>query len=342
MKKINIYLSFLLILAFVFTACEEQNMPEPLIIQKKEIKSAEYYANLRAYKRSDHAIAFGWFGGWTATGACSKSCLSNIPDSMDVVSIWGKADCFNLTPEKKADLKHVQEVKGTKVLMCWIVSNVGDAIGVEHFPDGMTFENFKGKEARIAAYAKAIADTIYKYNLDGFDIDFEPNYSPHGAGDIAKKGFGIQQDTMHFFVSQLGRYLGPESGTDKLLCIDGEPDQLNKETGKYFSYYISQAYDCSGPADLQRRFNSMSHLEGFAPEKYIVTENFEAHWKKGGVNYRDENGNTMPSLLGMATWNPKEGRKGGVGAFHFEYEFVHNPDYKFMREAIQIQNPAVK
>jgi hypothetical protein len=48
----------------------------------------------------------------------------------------------------------------------------------------------------------------------------------------------------------------------------------------------------------------------------------------------------MPSLLGMAYWNPDEGRKGGTGTFHMEYEFA--TDYKYLRQAIQIMNPAKK
>ena len=30
-----------------------------------EMPGNDYYENLRAYKRSEHSVAFGWFGGWT-------------------------------------------------------------------------------------------------------------------------------------------------------------------------------------------------------------------------------------------------------------------------------------
>ena len=50
----------------------------------------------------------------------------------------------------------------------------------------------------------------------------------------------------------------------------------------------------------------------------------------------------MPSLLGMARWQPADGsgKKGGVGTYHMEYEYALDPEYKYMRQAIQIMNPA--
>ena len=90
---------------------------------------------------------------------------------------------------------------------------------------------------------------------------------------------------------------------------------------------------------MQTRF-AAAKKHGLTPERLIVTENFESYWKNGGVTYTDEEGNKMPSLLGMAGWHPEEGRKGGCGAYHMEYEYAHDPEYKFMRQAIQIMNPA--
>ena len=42
--------------------------------------------------------------------------LRGIPDSMDIVSLWGGA--FNLTEAQKSDLKEVREKKGLRVLYC--------------------------------------------------------------------------------------------------------------------------------------------------------------------------------------------------------------------------------
>ncbi len=64
-------------------------------------------------------------------------------------------------------------------------------------------------EASIRKYASAVVDTISKYGYDGFDIDYEPNYG--NRGNIVN-----DDDRMFIFVDELGKHLGPKSGTGKL------------------------------------------------------------------------------------------------------------------------------
>ena len=52
-------------------------------------RSEEYYAALREYKKTDHEVAFGWFGNWVGAGASLENSLRALPDSVDFVSIWG-------------------------------------------------------------------------------------------------------------------------------------------------------------------------------------------------------------------------------------------------------------
>ena len=51
---------------------------------------------------------------------------------------------------------------------------------------------------------------------------------------------------------------------------------------------------------------------------------FEAYAPTGGA------------LLSQAATMPSKGYKGGVGAYRFEKDYDNTPDYKFMRQAIQI------
>ena len=88
-------------------------------------RSDEYYENLRAWKaRKDHQITFGWFGNWT--GVDQEHSMRSLPDSLDFISIWGSWK--NLTDKQKTDLQYVQEKKGTKALLCFIIANIGDQI----------------------------------------------------------------------------------------------------------------------------------------------------------------------------------------------------------------------
>lgn len=47
-------------------------------------------------------------------------------------------------------------------------------------------------------------------------------------------------------------------------------------------------------------------------------------------------------LLEQAAWMPKNGYKGGVGAYRFENDYDNKPDYKWMRQAIQINQKVFK
>ena len=68
----------------------------------------EHYAKLRAWKQTPHVRGFGWFGGWTAKGTDPQKYLRMLPDSVDIVSLWGTHG--DLTEAQTTDLKIFQEV----------------------------------------------------------------------------------------------------------------------------------------------------------------------------------------------------------------------------------------
>lgn len=303
-------------LGLALQACDDWTIPESEVIQNLEgtPKPEEYYEKLRAYKKTDHQLAFGWFGFWSGgTSTSARGSLRSIPDSMDIVSIWGEK--FNLTQAHIDDLRYVQEKYGTRVTFTLFSHNMSNLVG----------DLFPNEPEYIPQAAKALADSIFKYGYDGIDFDHECT-----SGQLF-----YNKDNMTTLLREMRKNLGP----DKLILVDGNISLITEEGWSYADYAVSQAYGTSGPGRLESRYNGVKQYIG--PERLIVTENFESYWETGGVNYTDENGNVMPSLLGMATWQPKDGgRKGGVGAYHMEYEYKHDPEYKYMRQAIQIMNPA--
>jgi hypothetical protein len=187
-------------------------------------KSEGYYKALRDYKKSDHQVAFGWYGNWTGVGASLANCLSALPDSTDFVSLWG---CWkNPTKEMLKDLRYVQETKGMKALVCFIILDVGDQITPEEhsgsLADRQAYWGWKDGDSlaidkSIRKYANAICDTIDKYKYDGFDLDWEPSYA---------QPFPTQKSIVPYikiFIDEMSKRLGPESKTGRLFVIDGEP-----------------------------------------------------------------------------------------------------------------------
>ena len=197
MKKIYLLYIVLISLATTsligcsdWTESETKTFPESIV-------SDEYYAALRAYKQTDHQVAFGWFGGWSGEGAFMKSSLAGIPDSVDIVSIWDNGT--NLSEAQRKDMAFCQNMKGTKIVYCSIIGSVGDKLTPQNILDnweemGYNSEqeainafweypsdesNIQAVEVSIRKYAKAIIDTLNLYGYDGFDIDYEPVAGPN-------------------------------------------------------------------------------------------------------------------------------------------------------------------
>ena len=350
MKKIYLNIVVFALFVSMLWCCSDWTKPEAEDFF--EMPGNDYYENLRAYKRSEHSVAFGWFGGWTGVGASMVGSLMGLPDSVDFVSIWG--NWKNLDEARMLDKKKVKEQKGTRALMCFIVANVGDQLTPEEHKEnykeywGWKDGDQEAIDGAIRKYANAICDSIDKYGYDGFDIDYEPNYG--SPGNLAS-----YPENMLTFVKALGERIGPKSGTGRLLVIDGEPQSIHPETGPYFDYFIVQAYSNlagNSDANLDRRLaGTIANFKGILPPEkvanmYIVTENFESYAPTGGGDYVDRYGNKMRALAGMARWTPtidgKQVRKGGVGTYHMEYDYPGDIEYKYLREAIRIMNPAVK
>lgn len=308
-----------------------------------------YYANLRAWKETaknyGRPVAFGWFSNWAPAGIMRKGYLSSVPDSMDIISMWsGAPGRYEITEAQKKDKEYVQKVKGIKLLEVSLLSYLGKGrtpnsiyteIEAQAEEEGWTDNQLKTakKHARwdfwgftshdlsntenlhsaLTNFAKALCDSLYVSEWDGFDIDWEP-----GAGFNDADGT-LNRSTITFLVKEMGKYIGPKSDPEgkghKLLCIDGEISGLPAELDEYVDYWIRQSYGVSTP-----NFSA----PGGRTEKVIITENFEANATSGGV------------LLRQAAHMPTTGYKGGVGAYRFDNDYNNQPAYKWMRQAIQI------
>lgn len=311
------------------------------------IGDCEYYQNLRAYKATANnygrPVAFGWFSNWSPAGAYRKGYLTSMPDSMDIVSMWsGAPNRFKITPEQKADKEFVQKVKGTKLLEVTLLSYMGKGrtpdwvyeevekkgeeegwseseINLQKKLARWKFWGFEGKfesenhYESLARFAKALCDSLYTSEWDGYDIDWEI-----GSGVFDMDGTLSENKHLIFLVKEMNKYIGPKSDPEgkghKLICIDGKMGGLGELDG-YVDYWIGQNYGSHRP--------SISSPDGH-PERYIVTENFEQFAVSGG------------GLLDQAATMPAKGYKGGVGAYRFDNDYNNTPDYKWMRQAIQI------
>lgn len=363
MKKYALKLSAFLLAAAAVTACERWTEPEARDFTQHP--SDQYYADLRAYKASEHSIAFGWFGGWNPVEATTATSLMGIPDSVDLVASWSS---FSLTPEQMAEAVRVKELKGTDVVVTMLLTNIGAKATPEEVTAGVEdrweqvrlMRHYWGWtddadaatiETAIRKYANALVDEVLKYGYTGLDLDYEPNLGSYHNGNIVinegKQG-DIYAGTMSaqrttWFIDECSKRLGPKSGTGKLLIVDGLVAQLPKETGDCFDYYILQTYGNTSYSSLDGSLKRVvDHFDGFLDEetitrRTIVTVNMEgeSNWQTGGGGFVLPDNTRTNRLEGMASWEPSNGfRKGGFGAYQMQNDFK-NDCYKFYRAAIR-------
>lgn len=356
LRKVLYLMVFLWMIAAI--GCDSWVNPEPLTFENQqgftrlipflEAKSEadlpptmrEHYAKIREYRKTPHVMGFGWFGNWTGRGDNAQNYLKMLPDSVDMVSLWGTQG--NLSVEQKADLKFFQEVKGGKVMLCWIVQDLGDQLTPlgKNPRDYWVNERGMGNFIEgVKAYANAICDTIDKYNLDGFDIDYEPGYGHSGslANNLSISPTG--NNNMHVFIETLSKRLKPAG---KLLVMDGQPERLSTETSKLIDYYIYQAYWERSTSRVINKINR-PHLDNWEA-KTIITVEFEQNWRTGGVSGYNSIRPELRSIPGAqildyATLDLPSGKRiAGIGTFHMEYDFANDPHYKWLRKALYYGN----
>lgn len=312
-------------------------------------ESDQYYKDLREYKQQafgyKRPVAFGWFSNWTPAGTYRRGYLSSMPDSMDIVSMWsGAPGRYSITPEQKADKEFVQKVKGTKLLEVTLLSYIGkgrtpssvyteveeraekegwakdlEKVEAEKVKARWKFWGFNGqvgsdnhKEA-LARFAKALCDSLVANDWDGYDIDWEI-----GSGVFDMDGTLSTNEDLIYLIKEMNKYIGPKSDPEnkghKLICVDGHYQALVKDLDGYVDYFIAQSYG----------YNPSLDSYGEIAKKIIITDNFESSFTSGG------------RLLQQAANMPKNTYKGGVGAYRFDNDYDNTPNYRWMRQAIQI------
>lgn len=327
--KIMKYIMPLLLIACMFASCDTD--VENATVVAPTTYGPQYYKNLRDYKKSDHAIAWGWFADYTQSTSLATRFLG-LPDSLDICSLWGGIPSDDSThvdthylPEVYREMRYVQEVKGTRLVVPTIIRirtrpEFYDSIWVKQ----------NDPQAAMRAYAQDLLRPIFENGLDGIDMDYEPEGDP------------LSGSNLDYFVEYVGQFVGPMASPDStftypdgytikgnpnmLLCIDYYGSAPSSNTNKFTNLYVNQTYGGS-PGRVP--------FSGCPTEKVVYTENVGDNWKAAECG----------QLLNYARYQPSTGRKGGFGAFFMHRDYINTgygcSNYANMRHGIQIQNPAI-
>lgn len=354
--KINYFKSSLLIacLAFIGTGCSDWLEVESE--NKRDLnettKTEAYFAALREWKKTPGLPQiYVWFDNWSGVSPAGSNSLRGLPDSVTIASNWGGHPKFELSPERKADMEYVQQVKGTKVVVTLFSAVVGDDMPWEDVYDiGGSLDEAVVRPA-IRRYAEAIYDAVVASGYDGFDWDFEPSYGP------ITNYLWVNPVQNRIFIEELGYYFGSGSQrTDRdgrkeakpglLLIVDGQIDRMRDYwESQYIDYFVLQAYGSKTEAGLASRVDmAMSAMQAHIDagritekefvSKTILTENFESFASTGGGFLMMSNYVYKPDGLNQQI--------GGCGIYRvgFDYQgkgkgdYNGSPEYYFLRKGI--------
>ena len=349
----NILFGAVLGLFFTFgilgTSCSKWTQPEAEDYYEPPTES--YTSNMKDYFNSPHKLMFGWFGNWAGEGGSMGNSLMGLPDSVDFVSLWL---CFgDLNEAQQNDLKAFQ-ARGGRAYLCWTARNIGEGITPDHMIEngeviyrdslGLDDAQWRAKfwgfedgtrDSKLEAtvkFAKALADTCSKYDIDGYDYDME------AMGDLCTSADTSLINT--FFRTLIeefakeGRHLNIDipGGTGWLHYYDMISDDVVKNT----QYFIWQTYELGHSGLNSFFYTSSASVRAHKPHL------FEEVFKKSIPTATFERAVDKHFFLEQATWVPSFGLEhAGIGAYHIEYDYPGNPDYPTVREGISIMNPPI-
>lgn len=347
----------MLLLGAAFTACDNDietvtDMGQEVVAPPKY--SELYYQNLREYKKTDHEIAFGWFSKY-GPGNSMAIRFAGIPDSMDIVSLWGG---IPKTALDMAEMRDCQQRKGMKFLLvdiCRINKQDEQLPHRKHWLEILAdtvmtaAEKDSAKHEVMKEMALHFVDMIFENDLDGFDIDFEPEGDPvQGALfytliDEAAKYLGPNPDITReeryaLIEARYGKEMARKEGScDKLLCVDAYgQDPGAAHCNPLINYFFSQDY------------NGIISRNGYPTEKVVHCMSIGEDWNNDPATTSRAVGNFYTKkgrLYDWARWEPATGKKGGFGGFIFNDDYNVTPlnpyPYARLRDCIQICNPAI-
>ena len=338
------------------SSCTKWTQPEAEDFYKGPSQS--YIDNLGDFQGSPHKVMFGWFGNWAGEGGSMQYQLMGLPDSVDLVSLWL---CYgNLSEGQQKDLAAFQ-ARGGKAYLCWTARNIGEGLTDNYMKleDGTILtkeesglsddawrKKFWGfedgtdssKRAACVKFAKALADTCRKYNIDGYDYDME------ALGDLCT---GSDTSLINTFFRTLitefakdGRNLNIDipGGTGWLSYYVMVADDVLRD----IKYLIWQTYELSTSGLESFFYSSGSGVRNRNPEM------FETVFAKSIVTATFERAVDKHYFLEQMAWKPSFGLDyAGHGAYHIEYDYpddnsvMPGVDYPTVRKGISILNPPI-
>lgn len=316
------------------SACSDWTDTESITLEEQGIDKqhpeqyAKYLRNLQEYKESEHKVVYGWFDNSNKVPASRGQHMSDVPDSLDVVV----ATSPELADFELKDIQSLHE-KGTKVL--YVISY--DDILKEH-----TDKVKEGTEtSAFSTYLSAELNRLIALEapFDGIVAEY-CGTNPIYMSEADKAEAKANQDAFFGVISNW-----KSANASKQLVFRGYPANLiNQTVLASCAHIILMTDDVTDAEQLGIEALQALMADGVPADRFIVlasTVSLDTTDKNTGY-YTDG----LRALSEAAYWitSPSaEYTKAGLAIENMQNDYYNATNiYQYVREAINIMNPAPK
>ena len=314
------------------TACSDWTEPESITLVENGIDKqqgeayAKYLANLRDYKSQDHKVVYGWFDNSEKTPFTRGQHISDVPDSLDVVI----AKTPELTDAEVAEVEQLHH-KGTKVFFSLSYDRIKKA-----------YEEAVKEAGETRDFATVLSEEVNKVMalqapFDGLVVEYKGSSPVYMTSAEKAEAQAHQQTILNAVQSWKG------ANADKKLAFYGYPAHLlDLATILNDCQHIILVTDKVGDKQ-QYGIEAMQALisNSVPADRFVVsvsTVSLDTTDKNTGF-FGDARATTE-----AAYWvtEPIEGfTKAGMAILDIQNDYYNATNtYQYVREAIQIMNPA--
>lgn len=310
-----------------WTDTESINLVEPGISEQAPEQYAKYLKNLQAYKQSEHKVVYAWFDNSEKVPFTRGQHIADAPDSLDVIV---------MTSPELADfeLKDIAAVhtKGTKVYY----SISYDNILKEH-----TEKVKEGTETgAFSAYLSAELSRLIalESSYDGIVVEYRGS-NPIYMSTADKAATKANQDT---FFGVISNWKTANAGKD--LVFQGYPANLiDQSVLSSCKHIILITDDVDDAAQLGIEALQALMAEGVPADRFIVTASTVSLDATDKVTGYYGAARALAEAAYWVTVSSADFTKAGLAILNSQNDYYNaTNNYQYVREAINIMNPAPK
>lgn len=339
-KYMQLLLAFAMSAMFV-TACsdwtdtESVDLIEPSIDGQNSQLYAKYLENLRAYKQTEHKLVYVWFDNSNKIPASRAQHITDVPDSVDVISLMSPGDLANW---ELKDIETVRKDKGTKVIYTIDFDAIKAAynekmeLATDEEPMNQDFTGF------LIDSLETALSFVEKYNYDGICVAYTGKSRLHMREAELREYTANENAFINIMADWYGRH------QNKMIVFYGNPQNLIDPA------LVQNARSILIPATTALSLEHFSFLYEMGKAENVPTDRYGL--VVNAIDLTDVNqvigylNDGSLAIDGLAKWatSPHAGMEvTAVGIYNVSSDY-YNPQqiYNHTRAMISSINPSVK